>query len=66
MNPLLKIFRIAPILLAGVLFTFFTWSCRPAGKPAAEEKPLIEKPDVDLTSDRMTPEVLWGDRKSVV
>ncbi len=41
------------ILMAGF------WSCKPAGEKAAE-KPLIEKPAIELKSDIMTPEVLWS------
>lgn len=35
------------------------WSCKPAEKKT-EETPLIEKPAIEITSDRMTPEILWS------
>ena len=49
--------KIVPViclaLLAGI------WSCKPK-EQKTEQTPLIEKPALDLKSDLMTPEVLWG------
>jgi len=42
-----------------VLSVLIFSSCQQAGKKSAEEK-IIEKPVLTLTSDRMTPEVLWA------
>lgn len=53
-------FRVTIIMLTGAILSFSMWSCRPSGQEASKEKPLIEKPELNLMSDRMTPEVLWG------
>jgi dipeptidyl aminopeptidase/acylaminoacyl peptidase len=45
-------------IIALVSVNFF-WGCKPV-EQKKEEAALIEKPVLDLKSDRMTPEVLWS------
>ena len=47
------------IYLLCIALTVGVWSCKPMEKKSAEA-PLIDKPNVELKGDLLTPEVLWS------
>ena len=49
---------VLPLLVA--FLAVGLWQCTPQQKPAESTAKLIEKPNLKLTSDVMTPEVLWS------
>lgn len=50
-----SIFYFMTIAIAAVLF-----SCQPAGEEKTKDQEIIGKPDIELTSNLMTPEALWS------
>lgn len=48
-----------PLTLATFVLLAFIYACQPAGETRKSEE-IIGKPDIELSSDHMTPEVLWS------